>query len=71
MADFSGTIEFLGRGAAIVTLLDEKGGWSGSCRIEVRSRSRADLYEVGYTYASVNATSKGGRLGRFSREASS
>lgn len=65
--NYSATIEFLtGQKAAIVTLFDQSGEWSGSSRIEPRSGSRADLYEQGYTHASCSATLKGGWLDRYS-----
>jgi hypothetical protein len=67
MLKFYGTVEFLsGQSAAILTLTDQAGEWAGSGRIEVRSGLRADLYEEAYRQASFNATSKGGRLERFS-----
>lgn len=64
---YSATIEFLtGQRAAIVTLFDRSGEWSGAGRIEVRSGSRSDLYEEGYRHASVSASMKGGILDRYS-----
>jgi hypothetical protein len=63
MTKFTATIEFLhGQSAAIVTLTDNRGEWSGSGRIQVRSGLRADLYEQGYTEASARAAAKGGTL---------
>lgn len=62
---FYGTIEYLPTGEAIVTLTDSDGEWSGACRIQCRSRRRDDLYEAGFTSASVNASGKGGRLESF------
>lgn len=60
---FNATIEFLkGQRAAIVTLFNDRGEWSGSGRIEVRSGCRSDLYEEGYRIASQNASVKGGTL---------
>jgi hypothetical protein len=67
---FHGTIEFIpGQRAAIVSLLDGLGEWSGAERIELRPLAfetrdelHARLYEVGYTCASRKATHKGGRL---------
>lgn len=67
--NYSATIEFLtGQKAAIVTLLDQAGEWSGASRIEVRSGSKADLYEQGYIHASASAVCKGGRLSSYSVE---
>lgn len=63
MTKFNATIEFLpGQGAAIVTLFDSAGEWSGSGRVECRSGTSEALYEVGYTVASRSALAKGGRL---------
>lgn len=67
MVKFYATVEFLsGQRAAILTLTNQAGEWSGSGRIEVRSGLQSDLYEEAYRQASVNASSKGGRLERFS-----
>jgi hypothetical protein len=63
MTTFNATIEFIsGQRAAIVTLTDSRGEWSGAGRIEVRSGLKADLYEQGYRHASFSAAAKGGRL---------
>lgn len=68
MEKFSATIEILsGQGAAIVTLFDSRGEWSGSRRMEVRSGRADDLYEAGYIHASVTARCKGGMLDRYAR----
>lgn len=70
MTTFNATIEFItGQRAAIVTLTDSSGEWSGSGRIEVRSGRRSDLYEEGYRVASLSAAAKGGRLETFRRAA--
>ena len=61
-ASFFATIEFLGRGRAIVALTDRNGEWAGAHRVEVRSGLRSDLYEAGYRSASVSALAHGGRL---------
>jgi hypothetical protein len=68
-AAFFGTIEFLsGQKAAIVTLTDSSGEWSGSGRIETSCGSicghsvKESLYELGYKYLSLSASAKGGRL---------
>lgn len=74
MSDFWATIEFLpGNQAAIVTLFDSKGEWSGASRIETKCRRslcnhnpKDSLYEQGYDHASRTATWKGGRLARYS-----
>ena len=64
MTKFNATIEYLtNQNAAIVTLTDERGDWSGSGRIEARITSRkSDLYEIGYIHASRSAACKGGTL---------
>jgi hypothetical protein len=60
---FNGTIEFLsGQKAAIITLTDNHGEWSGSGRIDLPRGSKSDLYELGYTQASRSAAAKGGTL---------
>lgn len=62
---YYGTIEFLsGQSAAILSLTDQRGEWAGSGRVEGRTRS--EIYERAYVLATLNATSKGGRLERFS-----
>lgn len=67
MLKFYATVEFLsGQRAAILTLTNEAGEWSGSGRIEVRSGLQFDLYEEAYRQASLRAQSHGGRLERFS-----
>ena len=67
--NYSATIEFLkGHKAAIVTLFDQSGEWAGASRIEVRSGSKATLYDQGYIHASASAVCKGGRLDRYSVE---
>lgn len=64
---YSATVAYLpGQPAAIVTLFDHRGEWSGAGRIEVRSGSRADLYEAGYRAASARALAHGGTLDRYS-----
>lgn len=68
MEKFWGSIEFLSRKAAIVTLTNSRGEWSGSCRVEIRRASRSSLYEAGYRQASANAAAKGGTLDRFGVE---
>jgi hypothetical protein len=66
MKRFTATFEILkGQGAVVVTLFDGA-EWSGSGRIEIRSRRRSDLYEAGYRAASMAAVAKGGILDRFS-----
>jgi hypothetical protein len=63
---FNATIEYLpGNAEAIVSLTDGLGGWQGAGRVACRSAQCADLYEAGYTLASITATSKGGRLETF------
>jgi len=67
MDKFYGTVEFLsGQKAAILTLTNAAGEWSGEGRIEVRSGLESDLYEEAYRQASLRAQSHGGRLERFS-----
>ena len=61
---FNATIEYTSQGSAIVTLYDGV-EWSGGGLVEVKSKSRLDLYEQGYIVASVSAKSKGGRLETF------
>ena len=69
MDNFSATIEYIdGQCAAIVTMYDPTGEWSGGGRIDVRpihGSVRSALYENGYTVASLSAKSKGGRLDRY------
>jgi hypothetical protein len=62
---FNATIEFLGKGRALVSLTDQNGEWAGGHRIDVRSGSRDALYEAGYISASASAASHGGRLETF------
>lgn len=70
---FNGTIEFLpAQRAAIVSLADGFGEWSGGGRIDLRHIAFettealcARLYEAGYTLASRSAIDKGGRLETF------
>jgi hypothetical protein len=62
---YSATIEFTNPGEAIVALFDQAGEWSGAGRISCRSRSKADLYEIGYAHASARAELKGGTLDRY------
>ena len=64
MNKFNATIEFFS-GKAIVTLYDADGEWSGGGLVEVKTRAKRDLYEAGYKVASLNASSKGGRLETF------
>ena len=64
---FSATIEFLDSGGtALITLFDSTGEWSGGGIVDIRSRSKADLYEAGYLHAARAARAKGGRVERFS-----
>lgn len=63
MNKFNATIEFLsGQKAAIITLTDNNGEWSGSGRIDLPRGSKADLYELGYVRASQSAAIKGGTI---------
>lgn len=71
MNKFSATVEFLSdRPAAIVTLTDDNGEWSGGGIVELprcpRAHLRASLYEAAYIDAGARAIGKGGRLERFS-----
>lgn len=67
--NYSATIEFIkGQKAAIITLFDQAGEWSGASRIEIRSGSKTALYEQGYIHASASAVCKGGRLDRYGVE---
>lgn len=60
---FNGTIEFIsGQRAAIITLYDNHGEWSGGGRISLPFGSKSDLYELGYVQLSKNAAGKGGYL---------
>lgn len=60
---FNATIEFLsGQRAAIITLTDNHGEWSGSGRIDLPRGNNSDLYELGYIQASRSAAVKGGTL---------
>jgi hypothetical protein len=60
---FNATIEFLrGQHAAIVTLTDSNGEWSGSSRIDLPHGTKSDLYELGYVKAGQNAAIKQGSL---------
>ena len=70
MGNYSATIEYLNdQPAAIVTLFDGSGEWSGCGRIGLprcpARLLRSSLYEVGYKHASLSAKSKGGRLDRY------
>lgn len=68
MEKFSATVEFLsGQKAAIITLTDSSGEWSGSGRIDLPRGTNADLYEAGYVHASRAAATKGGTLDRYSK----
>lgn len=63
---FNATVEFLrGQRAAIVTLTDLNGAWSGSSRIDLAPTSKLDLYEAGYDRAVQAAYVKGGTLETF------
>lgn len=60
---FRGTIEHItGQKAAIITLVNQSGEWSGSGRIELPHGSRSDLYELGYIRLCQSAATKGGTL---------
>lgn len=67
---YHGTIEYLvGQHAAIVSLVDGLGEWSGASRIDLRPIAfetkgglQARLYEAGYIRASASSACKGGRL---------
>lgn len=69
MPKFFATIEFLfSQSAALVSLTDEAGEFAGAGRIELPRcfwGLREALYMEGYRLASVTASSKGGRLERF------
>lgn len=62
-----GTVEYINDqiGVAVVTLTDAGGEWAGSGRVEIRSSSRAALYEAAYIRAAQAAASKGGCLKTF------
>jgi hypothetical protein len=63
MTKFNGTIEYIsGQRAAIIELVNINGEWSGGGRIDLKSGSKADLYEEGYRQLSINAAGKGGTL---------
>lgn len=62
MQFFYATIEHIRHGEAILTMTDQAGEWAGASLIQCRSGRREDLYEAGYTAASVNVRAKGGRL---------
>lgn len=63
MTNFNGTIEFIpGQQAAIVELTTSTGEWAGGGRIDLKSGSKADLYEEGHKELSRRAAHKGGRL---------
>lgn len=65
---FYGEIEILTeQRAAIITLFDESGEWSGSGRIDQRNGTEESLYEEGYNRAAASAAAKGGRLERFTK----
>lgn len=62
---FNATVEILtGQKAAIVTLFDLSGEWSGSGRIDLPRSSNPDhdLYEHGYVTACQSAACKGGTV---------
>lgn len=60
---YNATIEFLsGQKAAILTLTDSNGEWSGAGRIDLPLGSKSGLYDLGYIYASKSAAAKGGTL---------
>lgn len=68
MKRFYGTIEYLpGKHEALVTLHDARGGWFGAERITLprAKHGKQALYELGYTAASVKATTHGGILETF------
>jgi hypothetical protein len=64
LMNYTATIELLNNGqrAAVITLINERGEWSGSYRIDGPNR-----YERGYDRASLEATLKGGRLSTYKR----
>jgi len=63
MTRYNATIEHLpGQRAAIITLETTKGEWAGAQRINLPRSSKSDLYEFGYTTASISASGKGGTL---------
>lgn len=67
---FTATFEYIPQQrAAVVTLYDAAGNWSGGGRVECRTRVKSEdaAYGEGYKVASLSAASKGGRLDRFSR----
>lgn len=59
------TLEYLRPGEAIVELHSTSGKWLGGGLVQVRSRSRHDLYEAGYNSASQRAHAHGLSLERF------
>jgi hypothetical protein len=59
------TIAYLDNGEAVVSLSDEFREWQGGGLVACRSMHHADLYEIGYTFSSVTAAAKGGRLETF------
>uniref|UniRef100_A0A6H1Z957 Uncharacterized protein n=1 Tax=viral metagenome TaxID=1070528 RepID=A0A6H1Z957_9ZZZZ len=74
MENYSATIEYLSdQPAAIITLFDGSGEWSGGGRIDLprcpAHLLKSSLYEQGYISASLSAKSKGGRLDRYSEVA--
>ena len=68
MKRYHGTIDYLpGDREAVIELTDAHGGWFGSQWIKLpraKSGKRA-LYELGYSTASVKATTHGGVLETF------
>lgn len=66
MENFTATIEYVGRKAAIITLTNSLGEWSGSSRIDITHGSKSALYELGYARANQSATLKGGTLNTYS-----
>jgi hypothetical protein len=65
---YTATFEYLhgppSRG--VVTILDSNGNFAAAGRIECKSGRVAELYELGYTYASLTVKAKGGVLDRYS-----
>lgn len=64
MTNITATIEYVRHGEAVVTLSDTRGEY-GCTLVQCRSGARGDLYEAGYRLASLDATSRGGRLDAF------
>lgn len=62
-----GTIEYVTKRRATVTLTDAHGKWQGSQRIDLprAQNGRRALYELGYDTASTMAALKGGELDAF------